>query len=417
MNSTDTGLPPIEELQQRYDGLLTLPGWLWIALTTLLLALLLDASLHFIFGRLEKRFNRSSHRWDDALIFGVRRPFRLWVWLTVISVLASLIGEAFTIDPINQHVALAQSLATLFCMGWAGLRLIVRLEKRLVFPPASSRARSVDPTSASAITKSVGALILTVLVLMALQLMGFSISSLLALGGFGGLVIGFAVRDLIANFFSGMVIYIDKPFVVGDWIKSPERDIEGVVEDIGWRLTTIRTFAGPPIYVPNMIFNQIVVENPTRMYSRRLWERISIDYGDRKRVRPITSAIRQYLREHHQIDQQELITVNFVTYGDHALELMVYAFTVPTDWQTFQELKEDILIRAGEIVEEHGATLALPISRLRLQESALTLREERHAEEDAPPRRRPLGTGTPAGKTAGDAAPTSRSPGPDADGG
>ncbi|RKR06859.1 MscS family membrane protein [Kushneria sinocarnis] len=374
MTDDRTGLAPIESLQESIDGTLSLPGWVWMPVVTIVVALVLDTTLYFVLARLERRLNRSGHRWDDALIHGIRRPFRLWVWLTVITILASVLGSQLHIGWIEHNIATAQGLLTLAAIGWAGIRLISRLEKRLVFPPPAGRARPVDPTSASAITKIIGALLLTALTLMALQLMGFSISSLLALGGFGGLVIGFATRDLIANFFSGMVIYIDKPFVVGDWVKSTERDIEGVVEDIGWRLTTIRTFAGPPIYVPNAVFNQIIVENPTRMFSRRLWETVGIHYEDIRRVREITGDIRRYLMAHERIDQQELITVNFVTFGDYALELMIYAFTVPTDWQTFQELKQEILIRISEIIEEHGATLAIPTSRLRLNDADMTLR-------------------------------------------
>jgi MscS family membrane protein len=70
------------------------------------------------------------------------------------------------------------------------------------------------------------------------------------------------------------MIYLDRPFAVGDWIRSPDRDIEGTVEDIGWRLTRIRTFDSRPLYVPNSAFTSIAVENPSRMEHRRIYETI-----------------------------------------------------------------------------------------------------------------------------------------------
>jgi len=73
--------------------------------------------------------------------------------------------------------------------------------------------------------------------LVILQNLGFSISGVLAFGGVGGIAVGFAAKDLLANFFGGLTVYMDRPFVVGDWVRSPDKNIEGTVEHIGWRLT------------------------------------------------------------------------------------------------------------------------------------------------------------------------------------
>ena len=83
-----------------------------------------------------------------------------------------------------------------------------------------------------------------------LQTLGLSISGLMAFGGMGGIAVGFAAKDILANFFGGLFIYTDRPFSVGDWIRSPDRDIEGTVEKIGWRVTRIRTFDKRPLYIP-----------------------------------------------------------------------------------------------------------------------------------------------------------------------
>ena len=113
-----------------------------------------------------------------------------------------------------------------------------------------------------------------------MQLFDYSVSGLLAFGGIGGIAVGFAAKDLLANFFGGLMIYLDRPFSVGDWIRSPDKEIEGTVEDIGWRLTRIRTFDKRPLYIPNSIFASISVENPSRMSNRRIYEKIGIRYDD-----------------------------------------------------------------------------------------------------------------------------------------
>jgi len=66
-----------------------------------------------------------------------------------------------------------------------------------------------------------------------MQTLGFSIAGALTFGGIGGIAIGFAAKDMLSNFFGGLMIYLDRPFKTGDWIRSPDREIEGVVEEIG----------------------------------------------------------------------------------------------------------------------------------------------------------------------------------------
>lgn len=152
--------------------------------------------------------------------------------------------------------------------------------------------------------------------LVLLQTLGFSVSGVLAFGGIGGIAIGFAARDLLANFFGAIMIYLDRPFSVGDWIRSPDRNIEGTVEDIGWRLTRIRTFDQRPLYVPNAIFANISVENPSRMYNRRINETIGLRYEDIAKVPVIIERVRQYLIDHQDIEtESRTLIVNFNTYG------------------------------------------------------------------------------------------------------
>ncbi|WP_106419635.1 mechanosensitive ion channel family protein [Salinicola tamaricis] len=358
----------LAHLQQRLSDWLGLPGWILLPIAIVLLAAVVDLVLYFVLGRLEQRLVRSPRRWDDPFLHALRLPLRWWIWISALMIGTGVIGAHLGVTALTGFLFKSGALITLLLLAWSGIRLIRRLEQRLVFPPVNCRARPVDQTSASALTKIVGAVLIVTLILIGLQILGVSMSSILAMGGFGGLVIGFAARDVMANFFGGMVVHLDKPFVVGDWIRSPDREIEGMVEDIGWRLTTIRTFAGPPLYVPNAWFSQISVETPTRMVNRRLWETVGLRYQDAGAIEAITGDIRQLLKHHDEIDQNELITVNFTTFGQYALEIMLYAFTRETDWQRFHEIKQEILLKVRDIIEKHGAELALPASRLYLPE-------------------------------------------------
>ncbi|MDA0979464.1 MAG: mechanosensitive ion channel family protein, partial [Proteobacteria bacterium] len=175
-------------------------------------------------------------------------------------------------------------------------------------------------------------------------------------------------KDLLANFFGGLMVYLDRPFAVGDWIRSPDRDIEGTVESIGWRLTVIRTFDQRPLYVPNATFASIALENPSRMRNRRIYETIGVRYDDAAKVKVIVDDVRAMLADHPDIDPGRTLIVNFNTFAASSLEFFVYAFTKTTNWVEFHHVKEKILLEIIRIVEGHGAEFAFPTRTLHMVE-------------------------------------------------
>src|SRR3546814_16588620 len=120
-----------------------------------------------------------------------------------------------------------------------------------------------------------------------------------------------AGKDILSNFFSGIMLYYDREFDIGDWISSPDRNIEGTVVEIGWRLTKVMTFDHRPMYIPNALFSSITVQNPGRMINRRINTQIGLRYEDAGRVGAIVVAIRTMLRGHEKLDQTQTLHVNF----------------------------------------------------------------------------------------------------------
>ncbi|ARS53810.1 mechanosensitive ion channel family protein [Kushneria konosiri] len=373
----------LDSTQEWSKGYFGLPGWVLMIILVVLLVLLFDLVCAFLLGRLERRLNKSPRRWDDALVHALRGPLRLWLWLGGLCSILTLGAQGLGISGITFYASLIFGLSTLAIIFWVEVRLMQRLEQRLVFPPAHSKAKPVDQTSASAITKITGALTLILVLLMALQMLGVSVSSLLAVGGAGGILIGFAARDVMANFFGGMVVHLDKPFQVGHWIRSPDREIEGMVEDIGWRLTRIRTFSGPPIYVPNAVFSRIIVETPSRMHVRLLWETIGIRYQDADKVEAITGDIAEMLEKNEDVENDEFITVSVSGYGEYSINIMVYALTKVVDWQQYNIAKQNILLSVCDIVYDHGAELAIPASRIHVPDEIRLGRPSSQTHDDA----------------------------------
>jgi MscS family membrane protein len=245
------------------------------------------------------------------------------------------------------------------------MRFITGMETRLIQPGVLRKP--MDQTTSQAIGKLLKAATLITALLVILQTLGFSVSGVLAFGGIGGIAVGFAARDLLANFFGAIMLYFDRPFAVGDWVRSPDREIEGTVEEIGWRLTRIRTFDQRPLYVPNAIFANISVENPSRMFNRRIFETIGLRYQDADKMRTIIDRVHHYLSEHEALETEtRTLIVNFNSYAASSLDFFIYTFTKTTNWVEFHRIKEAVLLRIFEIIREEGADIAFPTRTLHM---------------------------------------------------
>ena len=221
-----------------------------------------------------------------------------------------------------------------------------------------------DSETSSAVGRVLRASVIFTTGLLILQVYGLPIEGVLAFGGIGGIAVGFAAKDVLANFFGTLMLLVDKPFVVGDWIRSPDREIEGTVEDVGWRTTRIRTFDRRPLYVPNANFASLTVENPQRMENRRIYETFRLRYEDMSRVKKLIDEVREMLRSHPAIDVTRTLMVNLDTYTEFSVNFFVYTFTKTTDWVEFHEIKEEILLLISDIVHKHDADFAFPTQTL-----------------------------------------------------
>lgn len=153
---------------------------------------------------------------------------------------------------------------------------------------------------------------------------------------------------------------------MGDWIRSPDRNIEGTVENIGWRLTRIRTFDKRPLYVPNATFTTIAVENPSRMLNRRIKETVGIRYDDAGKMETVVSKIKDMIANHPDIDHKMKLIVNFTTFAPSSLDIFIYTFTITTNWVKFHAVKQDVLLKVINIIEGEGAEVAFPTSTVHL---------------------------------------------------
>jgi MscS family membrane protein len=310
---------------------------------------------------LKTRAEKTESKWDDTFFVVLQGPARTLVWVVGLTFALERASVGLDIEVIFSPLRSALVIATL---TWALIRFIDRVQRRMMHDPQSD---DLDLTTIDAIGRLIRITVMITSGLIILQTLGFSVSGVLAFGGLGGIAVGFAAKDLLSNFFGGLMIFLDRPFGVGDWIRSPDRDIEGTVESLGWRLTTIRTFDKRPLYVPNATFLSVAVENPSRMSHRRIYETVGVRYDDASQIRPIVERVRTMLEQHPDIDSSQTLMVNFNQFGPSSLDFFIYCFTKTTVWTEYHAVKEDVLLKTYDLITELGAEVAFPTQTLHLQ--------------------------------------------------
>ena len=321
----------------------------------ILATLIVDFTQKKVFGSLEKKALTTQNKWDDGLLLSISRPLSLIIWVTSIA----FVGENFphVTALLLEDISSSRSAIIICALTWFLFRFIHTMETSYI-----SSDKDIDLTTVHAISKLARISVVITTILMMLQTLGFSVSGVLAFGGVGGIAIGFAAQDMLSNFFGGLFLYLDRPFVVGDWVRSPDRQMEGTIEKIGWRVTVIRTFDKRPLYLPNSIFSKISVENPSRMQNRRIKETIGIRYDDAAKMQIITTQVEKMLKNHAEIDTNKTLMVNFNSFAPSSLDFFIYTFTKTTNWEKFHIIKQDILLKVMKIIADNGAEIAFPTS-------------------------------------------------------
>ena len=343
-------------------------SWVMQVFGVVLATLIAGAVVRRMVRHMVERTKATPNILDDAVAMALVGPARGLVWVIGLASAAYIAGaqtEAVVFDAIPT----VRNVGVVWMLTWFLLRF-ARGYEGVYITEQQARGGLTDLTFVHAIGKLARASIAITAALVGLQTFGISIAGLLAFGGMGGIAVGLAAQDLLANVFGGVTIYLDRPFSVGDWIRSPDQEIEGTVEEIGWRRTLIRTFDKRPLYVPNASFTKISVENPSRMTHRRIMETIGVRYDDIDRVPIILAQIREYLMSSALIDDSQTLMVNFNQFGPSSLDFFIYCFTHTTVWTKYHEVKEEVLLHISGIIASHGAEIAFPTRTLHVASDA-----------------------------------------------
>ena len=342
-----------------------LPPWangtIILLLCSLAFAFFASHLVRILMRRLKARLSRSNREWDDILVGALQDPFSIVIWLLVGNSAIRMLLPEF-LEHFHKQISIFNDVVFVWVVAWVLIRF---LDMAASVIEARAAKWNLDSSDVLVISKVIKIIIIVVSILIGIQQFGYSISGILAFGSVGGIALSFAAKDLLANFFGGFMVYLDRPFAEGEWIRSPDKQIEGTVEHVGWRVTRIRTFDQRPLYVPNAVFSTVAIENPSRMLNRRIAETVGIRYDDIAVMSVIVSQIKQMLIKHRDIDKGKTLIINFSHFGPSSLDIMIYTFTKTTDWVRFHEVKQDVLLKIADIIAANNAEIAFPTTTIK----------------------------------------------------
>jgi len=309
--------------------------------------------------RLKKRL--SAVGWKTAFFQAVRGPWLLALWTIGIVFVIDVASVKFDFSTIMNYLSPARSAVVVGAVVWLFLRWKVEIQKTIY----QRAGKKIDPTTFQIIGKLATIAVFVFAALIMLQLFGIDTAPLLAFGGVGAASIGFAGKDVIANFCSGLILQISRPFVVGDEIALPEKHLEGVIEEIGWFRTTIRDLDKRELYLPNNCFSTMLLVNASRMTHRRLKQVLQIPFEAIGKVGELTAKIKEEISEIAGIDKGQAIHVYLRTFGDWALQLEIEAFSKHTRKDAFNALQQQVLLAVHHVFEGAGVSPAIPVQQTR----------------------------------------------------
>lgn len=215
------------------------------------------------------------------------------------------------------------------------------------------------------ITRAVRIFVVIFGVLLVIQNLGFNVMSLVAGLGLGGLAFALAAKDTAANLFGSIMIIIDRPFRVGDWIKNS--DVEGTVEQIGFRSTRIRTFYNSLISIPNSILATTNIDNMGLRQYRRVKAYLGVTYDTPpEKLEAFIEGIKNII-EANEHTRKDYYHVVFNSYGNSSLNILLYCFLKVPDWSDELVQKQNLYLEILRLAEALKIDFAFPTTTLHME--------------------------------------------------
>ena len=341
---------------------LLVANWQWMGLfVSILLGLVLKVVAQHLL-HLAKRFtSKTKVQWDDKIADAIERPVGLLAaslfWIASLRIL-QFSGMMLTVMSLIAQVILS------IAMIWMIYKLAEVLTDHLKTLAARSDS-ALDDHLVPLINRALKIFIVIIGILVMFQNLGINVMSVLAGLGLGGLAFALAARDMCANLFGSVMIFLDRPFSIGDWVLIGEN--EGTVEDIGFRSTRVRTFYNSVISIPNATVANADIDNMGAREFRRIKAFFGLTYDTPpEKMEAFLEGVKNIV-EANEYTRKDYYHVVFNGYGNSSLDVMLYCFLKVPDWATELVERQNIYLEILRLASEIGVDFAYPTQSLHIE--------------------------------------------------
>ncbi len=327
----------------------------------IVVGVLVLVAVNYLFKRIIKHVRQRSlsttQDWKEKIDYILFLPFQILLWILGCSLVIEILGQRLEFSFFENYINAFRSTGFVLCAGWVLLRWKAVVQKGVL----NKENSKVDNGFVHVIGKILSAVIIVMSMMVILQIWGLNIVPLIAFGGIGAAAVGFAAKDVIANFCEGIMLHVNRPFMIGDTIQLLDQHLEGVVEDIGWSLTTVRDKEKRPVYLPNSIFSNVQVINLSRRTHRRIEEKVGIRYEDYSKIPTLIENIKQAICNHVDVDRHLPIHVVLNGFNQYSIDLALDFYTLQTRYDNYLTVKHEILMEIYQEILNAGAEMPTPL--------------------------------------------------------
>jgi len=305
--------------------------------------------------RLMKRFDM---HWSDSVLIPATAPLGLLVWAGVVAIWLPVVGLPAGLSAI---LMVAVRLVAASSVVLVAYRLVDVLAESLA-ERAEKTHTKLDDQLVPLIRRALKIAIIAIGSVFVLQNLHIDVASLVAGLGLGGLAFALAAKDTISHLFGSVTIFVDRPFQIGDRIVAC--DVDGTVEEVGFRTTRVRTLYDSLVSIPNGKLTDAIIDNYGRRQFRRTMCTLNLTYATTTdQLEAFCAGVRGILAA-HPATRKDNFEVHFSGFGAHSLDVLVYFFVLVPSWSAELRARHEIYLDIMRLAERLGVDFAFPTQTL-----------------------------------------------------
>lgn len=361
--------------------ILSIALWKWLGVFLLgILSWIFTRFISLIIKGTIRNFVRRRIEMNTIVEKSIMRLSRIFSILIGIRLFLYLV-PMLQLPPLqNAYVIKGLNILSLFLIILI-LRSIATIVFQFLKKAALKTENTLDDQLLPVIEKLVAIFIWAFGIIYVLDYMDVNVTALLAGISIGGLALALAAQDTVKNFFGSLMIFLDRPFQIGDWIHF--NDVDGTVEEVGIRSTRIRTFANSLTYVPNALLANSVVDNMGLRVYRRFKTDIGITYDTQPEIiEKFVLGIREIIKM-HPTTRKDYFEVHLNSFGTSSINILIYMFFEAPSWTDELTGKHEVLYAIIKLADKLGVRFAFPTQTLHIEEMPIAGKSSTPKPQDA----------------------------------